>query len=61
MMLTICLAKLLFCGTQILIKVFDSLSQEARIESEVRGYKIVTIVLPSGEQRAVILLIIITN
>lgn len=49
------------CGTQILIKVFDSISQEAGMESKVGGYKVVTIVLPSGEWRAVILLIIITN
>lgn len=51
----------MLCRTQILIKVFDSVFQEAAMDSTVSGYKIVAIVLPSGEWRAVILLIIITN
>lgn len=67
MVLTVCLAGLLFYfafythQAQILIKVLDSVSQEAKMESKVGGYKIVAILHPSGEQRAVILLIIITN
>ncbi|KAF4798188.1 hypothetical protein TURU_068029 [Turdus rufiventris] len=35
--------------TQILIKVLDSVPQEAKMESKVGGYKIVAIVVPSGE------------
>lgn len=41
--------------------MLDSVSQKAKMESKVGGYKIVAIVLPSGKWRAVILLIIITN
>lgn len=64
MMSTISLAKLLFCST--IYSPWDSnsnqgVSQEARMECKVGGYKIATIVLPSGKQRAVILLIIISN
>lgn len=55
MVLTVCLAGLLFYSaffihqTQIIIKVLDSASQEAKMESKVGGYKIVAIVHPSGE------------
>lgn len=48
-------------GTPVPVKVFDSASQEAGMESEGCGYKTVTIVLPSGEWRDLILLIMITN